>query len=109
MKKLKDGLKLLTKRANEQSLETIVKRINPVLKGWYGYFKHASAATLGRLDGWIRGRLRGILRKRSGGKGRGRGIDHHRWPNRCFDTLGVYCLKYAQRMEMTSLRNGANC
>jgi RNA-directed DNA polymerase len=109
MKKLKDGLKPLTKRANGQSMEAIVKRINPVLKGWYGYFKHASAATLGRLDGWLRGRLRSILRKRRGGKGRGRGIDHHRWPNRYFDTLGAYCLKHAQRMEMTSLRNGANC
>ena len=109
MKKLKDGLKLLTKRTNGTSLEAIAKRINPVLKGWYGYFKHASTSTLGELDGWIRGRLRGILRKRTGRKGRGRGTDHQRWPNRYFDTVGVYSLKYAQRMEMTSLRNGANC
>lgn len=109
MKKLKDGLKLLTKRANGHSLEVVVKKINPALKGWYGYFKHASAGTLGGLDGWVRGRLRSILRKRHGGKGLGRGIDHHRWPNQYFDTIGVYCLKYAQRMEMTSLRNGATC
>ena len=53
IKKLKEGLKAMTKRTNGQSLEAIVKKINPVLKGWYGYFKHANAMTLGRLDGWL--------------------------------------------------------
>ena len=108
-KKLKERLKPLTKRNNWRSLEAIVKIINPSLKGWYGYFKHASAASLRTMDGWVRGRLRGILRKRRNGDGKGRGRDHHRWPNRYFDTIGVYCLECTQRMEIASLRNGANC
>jgi RNA-directed DNA polymerase len=80
-KKLCERIKPLTKRTNGQSLEAIVAKLNPILRGWYGYFRHASANALGEMDGWVRGRLRSILRKRSGGQGRGRGRDHQRWTN----------------------------
>jgi RNA-directed DNA polymerase len=53
-------------------------------------------------------RLRSILRKRCGLKGRGRGRDHQRWPNRYFVGLGLFCLLDAKSSEMISLRNGAN-
>ncbi|MBG7606552.1 MAG: hypothetical protein IZT59_00745 [Verrucomicrobia bacterium] len=36
------------------------------------------------VDGWLRMRLRSILRKRRGLGGRGRGRDHQRWPSRSF-------------------------
>jgi len=49
----------------------------------------------GVMDGWIRGRLRSILRKRSGRRGRARGKDHQRWPNRFFDEQGLYSLRAA--------------
>lgn len=103
-RKLHDKLKALTKRANGHSLETIVKQINPILRGWYGYFKHVPAKTLGEMDGWVRGRVRGILRKRRKGKGRARGQDHQRWPNRYFDTLGLFNLEAARALEHSSLR-----
>jgi len=103
-RKLKGGLKKLTKRANGHSLEAIVKKLNPILRGWFGYFKHAHVDALGEMDGWVRGRLRGILRKRHKGKGRARGRDHQRWPNRYFDTLGLFNLKAARAMESSSLR-----
>ena len=36
----------------------------------FEYFRHSSYANVFRdLDGWLRGRLRGILRKRRGGRG----------------------------------------
>lgn len=102
-RKLKGGLKKLTKRANGHSLEAIVNKLNPILRGWFGYFKHAHADALGEMDGWVRGRLRGILRKRHKLKGRARGRDHQRWPNRYFDTLGLFNLKAARAMESSSL------
>ena len=88
-----DGITIerFEKQAKERLLavkEQIVAKLKPVLRGWYGYFKHAHADVLREMDGWVRGRLRGILRKRRGGRGRGRGSDHHRWRNRYFDTLG---------------------
>ena len=53
-------------------------------------------------------RLRSILRKRRGLEGRGRGIDHQRWPNRYFTKLGLFCLLDARESTYASLRNGAN-
>ena len=73
-----------------------------------GYFKHVRPSELERIDQWLRMRLRSILRKRRGGRGRGRGLDHHRWPNRYFTGLGLFCLLDAKVTENASLRNGAN-
>jgi len=47
------------------------------------------------LDGWVRMRLRSVLRHRRGGRGRGRGIDHHRWPNAFFAEHGLFSLAVA--------------
>jgi RNA-directed DNA polymerase len=98
-RKLRARIKPLTKRSHGHSLEAIVAKLNPILRGWYGYFWHASADALAEMDGWVRGRLRSILRKRRGGKGRGRGSDHHRWGNGYFAELGLFCLQAARARE----------
>jgi hypothetical protein len=36
----------LTRRATRWGLEAIIATINPILRGWYGYFKQASADAL---------------------------------------------------------------
>ena len=64
--------------------------------GWFGYFHHCHWNVYTGLDGYIRGRLRGILRKRRGGRGRARGIgDNTRWPDRYFVERGLYSLSRA--------------
>jgi RNA-directed DNA polymerase len=108
LRKLRATLKPKTRRTCGRNLEAVVADLNRTLGGWYVYFKHAHAGQLGQIDGWIRGRLRCILRKRAGRKGRARGDDHHRWPNRYFTELGLFCLLDARNSEMASLRNGAN-
>jgi RNA-directed DNA polymerase len=107
--KLHERIKPLTRRSNRWGLEAIISRINPILRGWYGYFKQASAGTMQDTDAWVRGRLRAILRKRRRGKGRGRGVDHHRWDNSYFARHGLFSLKEAQAAELISLRNGVTC
>ena len=109
VRKFKEAIKPLTKRSNGHSLETIAGRLKPKLRGFFGYFKHASVNALSGLDGWVRGRLRGILRKRAKLRGRGRGRDHQRWPNHYFVALGLFSLEDAWRAATTSLRKGANC
>jgi len=104
---LRAKLKRPTKRCNAKSMQAIVAEINPVLRGWYEYFKHARESHLREVDGWVRMRLRSVLRKRQRKKGRGRGSDHHRWPNRYFEKLGLFSLELA-REETMSLRRGAN-
>jgi RNA-directed DNA polymerase len=108
LRKLRESIKPRTRRNNGRSMEAIVADINRTLKGWYGYFKHVHRSELEEIDRWMRVRLRSILRKRRGGRGRGRGQDHHRWPNRYFTGLGLFCLLDAKVSETASLRQGAN-
>ena len=102
LKKLYQSIKPLTKRCNGHGMETIIERINPILKGWYAYFKNSKPNTFDAIDSWVRGRLRSILRKRRKGKGRGRGADHYRWPNSCFHGLKLFSAKKAYRLEFRS-------
>jgi RNA-directed DNA polymerase len=83
-------------------LETIISDVNPTLRGWFEYFKHSHRYTFSALDGWIRMRLRSILRKRLGLKGRGRGRDHQRWPNAYFAKAGLCSLVTAHRIACQS-------
>ena len=107
--KLRSSLKPLVRRCNGKSIEKICQTINPRLKGWYGYFKNARGTELQSIDQWVRMRLRSILRQRIGLRGRGRGNDHHRWPNRYFTAIGLFCLEDAKAAEIASLRNGVKC
>ena len=96
MKKLRDTIRRKTKRTNGHSMEKIVEEVNKTLIGWFGYFKHSKRTTFTYVDGWIRMRLRSILRKRNKRKGRGRGKDHQRWPNAYFSELGLFSLTAAR-------------
>lgn len=102
--KLRAALKPLTQRNSGKSLEKTICRINPSLKGWYEYFKHANAQSLKAMDSWVRDRLRAILRRRRGWKGKAQKPDRYRWPNRYFSGLGLFCLEEAWNRERASLR-----
>jgi len=106
--KLKETIKPKVRRNNGQSMESIVEEVNRTLRSWFGYFKHVHPSELKEIDQWLRNRLRSILRKRRGGRGRGRGADFHRWPNHYFTALGLFCLLDARAAEIASLRQGAN-
>jgi len=95
--KLRDTLRPKTKRTQGKSLEAVIADINPVLKGWFGYYQHAHKNTFIWMDGWVRMRLRSILRKQHGRKGRGRGLDHQRYPNKYFAEIGLFSLERAHR------------
>lgn len=102
IKKLKDALRAKTRRTSGDSLTYIIAGINQTLRGWFEYFKHSYRTTFESLDGWIRMRLRSILRKRAGRRGRGRGWDHHRWKNSYFAEQGLICLNAAHVQAVQS-------
>jgi RNA-directed DNA polymerase len=104
MKKFKHEVRKKTKRTNGHSLEFIIEDLNRTLRGWFEYFKHSHKNTFSAVDRWIRGRLRSILRKRRGGKGRGRGRDHQRWPNSYFAERGLFSLTAARVLAGQSSR-----
>jgi RNA-directed DNA polymerase len=93
--KLQDTLRAKTKRTNGHSLAYILADVNRTLRGWFGYFQHSCRTTFVTVDGWVRMRLRSLLRHRLGRPGRGRGRDHQRWPNSFFAKQGYFSLEAA--------------
>jgi RNA-directed DNA polymerase len=102
LQKLKETIRAKTKRTSGHCFRAIISALNPTLRGWFAYFKHSYRTTFQDVDGWTRMRLRSILRKRQGRKGRGRGKDHCRWPNAYFAEHGLYSLKLAHALACQS-------
>ncbi len=95
-KALRDKIRHLSCRTRSGSLECIIAELNPILRGWFGYFKHAHRSTFRDVDGFVRRRLRTVLRKREKRPGFGRtSRDHKRWPNAFFAQHGLFTLKEA--------------
>jgi RNA-directed DNA polymerase len=104
LQKLRDTIRGHTPRKNGESMKVIIQNLNPTLRGWFEYFKHSHRTIFRDIDGWVRMRLRSILRKRHRKKGRGRGSDHQRWPNSYFAALGYFSLEHAHQAAISALR-----
>jgi len=102
LKKLKDSLRMETKRTDGRALHCIINAVNRRLRGWFGYFEHSHFTTFTNMDGWVRQRLRNILRKRAGRTGPSRGRDYQRWPNAFFAAQGYYSLRRAHALACQS-------
>jgi RNA-directed DNA polymerase len=105
LEKLKDAIREKTRRTNGKALRRIIADVNRTLIGWFGYFKHSWKTTFSPVDKWTRMRLRSILRRRQGRRGRGgRGNDHYEWPNAFFAKQGLYSLVAAHARHCQSSR-----
>lgn len=94
---LKDKIRAKTKRTRGASLRMIIDDLNPILKGWFRYFQHAHRSVFPQVDGFLRRRLRAILRKQSKRPGFGRcHADHVRWPNAFFAAQGLFTMTEAR-------------
>ena len=104
LKKIKDKIRLATKRTSGKSLEKIIHEdLNPMLKGWYGYFKWANKWVIKSLDQFIRRRLRAMMRKRNKRPGSGRTQkDHKMWPNAFFAKQGLFTMEIARSQWVAS-------
>lgn len=115
IKRFKDKVRWLTRRNSGRTMETVVKELNPLLRGWMNYYRVANIKGLVRdLMQWIRRRLRMVrmaqwktykkmhkeMRKK-GIRGNGDKMDVKRWknsttqmihlllPNKYFEELGL--------------------
>ena len=74
-----------------------------MLRGWFGYFKHANPYVFKSADGFIRRRLRAVLRKQQKRPGMGHCLtDHKRWPNAFFAELGLFTMTEARALACRS-------
>ena len=96
LQRFKERMRAKTRRTGGESLKQVVDSLNPMLKGWFAYFKHAHEHTFERLDAQIRRRLRAILRKQRKRPGLGFCLnDHQRWPNAFFAEAGLFAMHTA--------------
>ena len=59
--RFKDRVRDLTRRHRGVSLERMIADLNPLLRGWAGYFGFSQLHELSSLDGWTRRRLRCVV------------------------------------------------
>jgi RNA-directed DNA polymerase len=103
LRRFKDNIRVKTRRTRGTSLARIIADLNPTLRGWFGYFKHAHSSTFRKLDGFIRRRLRALLRKQEKRPGIGRCLaDQQRWTNAFFAAAGLFALHPAWQAERDS-------
>jgi RNA-directed DNA polymerase len=99
----RDRIRMRTKRTRGDSLAKIIAELNPTLRGWFNYFKHAHPGTFKRMDAFVRRRLRAILRKQEKRPGLGRWRDdHQRWPNTFFAAQGLFTMHTAWKLASQS-------
>ena len=105
MAKFRDAIRAKTRRTAGTGLKAIIAGINRVARGWIENFKHSHTTAFPDADGFIRRRLRSILRKQTNryGSSKACGADHTRWPNAYFDSNGLFNLTTAHQLAKQSL------
>jgi RNA-directed DNA polymerase len=106
LKKFRDTIRAKTKRSSGRSMSQTIADVNRTLRGWFEYFKHSHQKTFRTEDGFVRRRLRSILRRQTHRKGSARayGADQTRWPIAYFDALGLFNLQHAHLAACQSSR-----
>jgi len=92
VKRVKQRVKELTPNAScHRDLRETIAKINPVIRGWGGYFATGNAsAKFNQVDSYVWMRLRKLMRRR---KGRNlRAGEMRRWTRQAFHELGLHKL-----------------
>ncbi len=89
IQRLKEKVRQLTRRLQPRRVDQLVAALNPVVRGWGGYFRIGELRRIGqRLDRWILRRLRAFMAKRW------RTANWRRYPNAFFHRrLGLCALR----------------
>src|SRR6202158_2875007 len=100
VEKLKERVRTLTQRQQGRNVEAVIADLNPVIRGWAGYFGVGEiAAVFTHLDGWIRMRIRSFRSKR-----RSR-VDNRRYHNRRLAKWGLLSLLECRpKMRLSYMR-----
>lgn len=91
LKYFMDKIRSKMKRARSGSLRIMIGEPNPILNGWFTYFKHAIKGIFKDIDGFMQRCLRASLRRRMRKPGHGNSYaDHRCYPNSSFAKLGLF-------------------
>jgi RNA-directed DNA polymerase len=98
---LRSKIRGKTPRKSGKSLHAIVAELNPVLRGWFNYFKPSPEFALKRVDSFVRRRLRAMLDVRHHKQPAHNGRTNQRWPNAFFHRAGLFSMEAAKRESST--------
>lgn len=96
--RIKGEIRRHTPRNSGVSLTEQIGRLNPVLRGWFGYFRSVTQPTHAALDKMVRRRLRSMLCRRIGWNVHWeRGEAQKRWSKAFFAEQGLFSLEETHR------------
>jgi len=103
MCRIKRRIWQLTSSAHSgQKLRDIIEWLNPLLRGWRGYFRTGNSdRKFNQIDDYVHDRLTHWLRRRGGQR---TSFDPHRWPHARFRELGLYQLRTTVRYPAQATR-----
>ena len=87
-KALLQKLKVVFRRFNSQPIYHVIERVNPIVRGWIGYFRYGSSSwCFGYVRDWLERKVRRHLMRARGRSGFG----WKRWSRRwIYDALGLH-------------------
>lgn len=100
---LRDKVRDKTGRSSGKSLSAIIQTLNPILRGWFGYFNASHERQFEIQDGFVRRRLRAMLDRRNGKHCAYLGATLQRWPNSYFERAGLFTMAGAKRAMINPL------
>ena len=100
IQKFRDRIRELTSRVCGISIQAVIEKLNPVLRGWSNYFKNVTKYTLGTFDSFVRRRLRAIIERQHKRKSFGAGWCNQKIPNKFFAGIGLFNMEDSQRQYL---------
>jgi RNA-directed DNA polymerase len=100
IQKFRDRIRELTSRVGGKSIQDVISKLNPVLRGWCNYFKSVTKYTLGTFDSFVRRRLRAIIERQKKRRSFGAGCCNQKIPNKFFADKGLFNMEESQRQYL---------
>jgi RNA-directed DNA polymerase len=98
IQKFRDRIRKETSKNCGKSINAVIAKLNPILRGWSNYFKGVTKYTLGTFDGFVRRRLRAILESQNKRRVFGAGWCNQKYPNQFFASIGLFNMKSNQAL-----------
>ena len=103
IQRFRDRIREKTKRMCGKAIEKVIEELNPILRGWYYYFRDVTKYTLGDFDSFVRRRLRAIIERQNKRKSFGAGLCNKRIPNKFFARKCLFNMEDLQRQYFSVL------
>lgn len=103
LKNLRAKVRAKTPRSSGRNLSMVIACLNPILRGWYRYFRYSPEHVFRDADSFVRRRLRSMLAKqnRKGYYQPGLSLSQL-WPNAFFAERGLYSMQKAHQDAQSS-------